>query len=300
MRNWFVFLFLAVLAWGPSFMWIKVALQEIGPFSLTMYRMAFGAAAAWALLFLLKLPRRYSRQTLLSSMFVGVVGLAIPMSLLSWGETRIDSGLAGILNGTVPLWTFLFAHFVLHDEKITRIKAVGLAIGFIGLFTLVSRDLDWKGIGIASIWGQAAVTSMAICYSIALVFTRRFLKGQHPVQTAAISILTSLGAMVIFTLLFESRLPLPHRSLTWLACGWMGVVGLGLALWGWFHLINTWGPTRSSLVTYLVPVIAVTLGAVFLGEHITWHLIVGGLLVIGGIAVVGLRKNSGATAAAAK
>jgi len=298
MRRWFAFIFLALFAWGPSFMWIKVALQEIGPFSLTMYRMAFGAATAWVLIGALRLPIRFDRQRLLGSMFVGAVGLAVPMSLLSWGETRIDSGLAGILNGTVPLWTFIMAHFALHDEKITLVKAAGLLTGFIGLVVLISSDLDWEGIRDGGIWGQLAVVGMAICYSVSIVYTRRYLKGQHPVRTAAVALLTSFFVMVLFTLCFESSIPLPHRPLTWLACGWMGIVGLGLALWAYYHLLNTWGATRSSLVTYLVPVVAVTLGVVFLREHITWHLIVGGLLIIGGIALVSVRKRVAAVTAA--
>ena len=290
MRHWIAFIFLAVLAWGPSFMWIKVALQEIGPLALTMYRMAFGAATAWAVMKALRLPVRYTRQRLLGSMFVGAVGLAIPMSLLAWGETRIDSSLAGILNGTVPLWTFLFAHFALHDEKITRIKAAGLIVGFIGLVVLVSRDLDWEGLSTGSIWGQIAVIGMAIFYAISIVFTRRYLKGQHPIHTAAISISTSFVILLLFTLILEPNSGIPHLPMTWLACGWMGVVGLGLALWAYYHLLNHWGATRSSLVTYCVPVVAVTLGIIFLNEHITWHLVVGGALIIGGIALVN-KKN---------
>ena len=290
-KDWLVFIFLAVLAWGPSFMWIKVALQEIGPFSLTMYRMVFGSLMAWGLILILKLPIQYSRPKLLASMFFGAVGLAIPMSLLSWGEIRIESGLAGILNGTVPLWTFLFAHYALHDEKITRLKAVGLSAGFVGLIILVSRDLTWEGIRNGNIWGQAAVTGMAICYAISIVFTRRYLKGQHPVQTAAVAIPTSLLMMILFTLMFESKFPVPRLPMTWLACAWMGIVGIGLALWGWFHLINKWGVTRASLVTYLVPVVAVALGALLLGEHISWHLVAGGALIIGGIALVNARPR---------
>ena len=290
MRHWFAFIFLAVLAWGPSFMWIKVALHEIGPFALTMYRMAFGAATAWALLKALRLPVQYSRQRLLGSMFVGAIGLALPMSLLSWGETRIDSGLAGILNGTVPLWTFIIAHFALHDEKITRIKAAGLVVGFIGLVVLVSRDLDWEGIRTGSIWGQVAVIGMAVFYSISIVFTRRYLKGQHPIHTAAVALLTSFVILLLLTLIVERPDSFPHLALTWIACGWMGVVGLGLALWAYYHLLNHWGATRSSLVTYLVPVVAVTLGIIFLDERITWHLMVGGALIIGGIALVNLKK----------
>ncbi len=290
MRHWFAFIFLAVLAWGPSFMWIKVALQDVGPLALTMYRMAFGALTAWTLIKALRLPVRYTRQRLLGSMFVGAIGLAIPMSLLSWGETRIDSGLAGILNGTVPLWTFIFAHYFLHDEKITRIKASGLVLGFIGLVVLVSRDLDWEGLQTGSIWGQAAVIGMAICYAISIVFTRRFLKGQHPVHTAAISITTSFVILLALTLILEPATCIPRRSITWLACGWMGVVGLGLALWAYYHLLNHWGATRSSLVTYVVPGVAVTLGVIFLNERITWHLIVGGALIIAGIGLVNKKR----------
>jgi drug/metabolite transporter (DMT)-like permease len=285
LRPWLVFFFLGGFAWGASFLWIKIALNELDPFSLVTYRMAFGTLGTWLLLFALKLPVSYTRQRLLGSMFIGFLGLAIPITLLSWGETRIDSGLAGILNGTVPLWAFVIAHFALHDERITLHKALGLGAGFLGLVILMSRDLQpgsWSG----SILGQLAVIGMAICYAISIVFTRRYLRGQHPVNTSAIAITTALASMLILTPIFESRIAVPRLPLTWLACAWLGVIGLSLALWAQYYLINHWGATRTTLVAYVMPVMAVILGIIFLNERLTWHLLVGGVLVIGGVGLV--------------
>lgn len=293
MREWLIFIFLGFFAWGASFLWIKIALEDIGPFALVMYRMAFGAVATWILIYFLGLKVNYTRQRLLGSMFVGAVGLALPITLLSWGETRIDSGLAGIINGTVPLWTMIIAHFALHDDRITRHKALGLIVGFLGLIILVGRDIDFHGLG-GSMAGQLAVIAMAICYAISIVFTRRYLKGQHPLNTSAIAISTALAVMVIATPIFESPISVPRELITWLACSWLGVFGMAFALWAYYHLLNSWGATRSSLVTYVFPVSAVMLGAIFLNEKITWHLIAGGALIIGGIALVNKKTAKSA------
>lgn len=285
MREWLIFIFLGFFAWGASFLWIKIALEDIGPFALVTYRMAFGAVATWILIYFLGMKVNYTRQRLLGSMFVGAVGLALPITLLSWGETRIDSGLAGIINGTVPLWTMIIAHFALHDDRITRQKALGLMVGFFGLIILVGRDVDFHRFG-GSTLGQIAVIGMAICYAISIVFTRRYLKGQHPLLTASMALSTSVAVMLIATSLFERPFNVPQLGITWLACAWLGVIGCCLALWAYYHLLNKWGATRSSLVTYVFPVSAVMLGAIFLNEKITWHLIFGGALIIGGIALV--------------
>ena len=289
MREWLAFIFLGGFAWGASFLWIKIAVQDISPFALVMYRMGFGAAGAWVLIRILKIPLSMTRRQFAGTAFVGAFGLALPISLLSWGETRISSGLAGILNGTVPLWTFIIAHFALHDERITRWKSAGLILGFIGLIILVSPDLDTEGLK-GNIWGQLAVVGMAVLYAITSVFTRRYLRDQHPIHTTTIAATTAFFIMLIVAPLMGGRI-LPQSAITWVATVWLGVIGLSLALWAFYHLLNRWGATRTALVTYVFPVSAVLLGTVFLNEKITWHLLTGGALIIGGIALVSTRRN---------
>ena len=191
-REWAVFVFLGVLAWGTSFLWIKIALRELGPLSVVMYRMAFGVLGAWLITAALKKPLPLTRRQVLTLLLLGVVNTAVPVALITWAETRIDSGLAGMLNGTMPLFTILFAHFILPEDRFTLPKVAGLAAGFLGLLILMLRDIGPAELT-GSIWGQLAVVLAAIFYAGSSVYVRLKLKGQHPVHTAAVS-LTSASA----------------------------------------------------------------------------------------------------------
>jgi len=285
-KGWFAFIFLGVLAWGTSFLWIKVALIEIGPFTMVMYRFVFGVATAWILVRASGTRLRLRGKLLAATLALGIVNTAIPITLISWAEIHIESGLAALLNSTMPLWTIVIAHFFLHDDRLTVAKAFGLVTGFAGVIVLISRDLGPHGFH-GSLWGQLAVIVAAVCYACCTVFTARVLKGQHPLHTAAISLTSATVAWLIVAPAVEG-FTLPRLPLTWLACVWMGVIGLALAYYAYFYLVNTWGATRSSLVTYVIPVSAVTLGIVFLGERPSWHVFAGGALIIAGIALVSL------------
>src|SRR3970040_1651330 len=155
LKEWGAFALLG-LVWGSSFLWIKIAVQEIGPFTLVAFRLLFGLVGLLVIMRLQKQSFPRDRRVLLAYLFMGAVNTAIPFTLISWGETRIDSGLASILNGTVPLFPIVIAHFWLHDEKITLPRMTGLIVGFIGVVVLVSRDIGPQGVR-GNIWGQLAV-----------------------------------------------------------------------------------------------------------------------------------------------
>jgi len=284
-KPWGAFVFLGLLGWGMSFLWIKVALQEIGPLTVVAYRMIFGAATAWAITYAQKQPFTIRGRALFYTIALGIVNTAIPFVLITWAETRIDSGLAGILNGTMPLFTISVAHFFLPDDRFSLPKTAGLALGFAGLIFLLSRDIGPQALT-GNLIGQLAVIVAAICYAASNVFTRLKLNGQHPIHTTAVSLTSSLVTLWIVAPLLESPIAFPHLAMTWLACAWMGILGSALAYQAYFYLINTWGSTRTSAVTYVFPVWAVVLGVLFLGEHPSWQLFVGGGLVITGIVLV--------------
>jgi drug/metabolite transporter (DMT)-like permease len=287
LKEWGAFALLGLI-WGSSFLWIKIAVEEIGPFTLVAFRLLFGLAG---LLLIMRLrgqafPR--DRRVLLAFLFMGAFNTAIPFTLISWGETKIDSGLASILNGTVPLFTIVIAHFWLHDEKITLPRLAGLIVGFVGMVTLVSRDLGPEGLR-GNVWGQFAVIAGSICYATAITFSRRYLRGQPPVVQSTMILLVADALMWIATPLVESPIHLPALPMTWLAIVWLGVLGSCVAYLLFFFLINAWGPTRASLVTYVFPVIGLLLGILFLKETADWRLLIGSVLIVGGILVVNVR-----------
>lgn len=287
LREWAAFCLLGLI-WGSSFLWIKIAVAEIGPFTLVAFRLLFGLIG---LLLVMRwqgqsLPRQ--RKVLLAYLFMGVFQTALPFVLISWGETRIDSALASILNGTMPLFTIVIAHFWLHDEKITLPRVVGLIVGFIGVVVLVSRDFDPQSTH-GSIWGQLAVLAATVSYATATTFSRRYLRGQPPVVQSTMILVVAGTLLWLAAPIVERPLRLPALPITWLALAWLGLLGSCTAYLLFFYLINAWGATRASLVTYIFPVIGLILGILFLSEVADWRLIVGSLLVIAGIVVVNLR-----------
>ena len=291
------------LIWGSSFLWIKVALGNnsepflgiampagepaFSPILLVTMRLAFGLAGLAVLMvaYGLKIPR--DARTLGICAVVGFVNTALPFVLITWGETRIPSSLASILNGTVPLFAIVFAHFALHDERMTPGRLAGLVIGFVGVVVLVSGESD---ITSGSIWGQAAVAGAAVSYAGAAAYTRRYLRGLSPITQSFTTLIFAEAYLVIAVVLFERPVVWPSHPLVWTATAWLGLLGSCAAYVLYFSLINAWGATRASLVTYVFPIVGLALGIFVLGEQVQWNLFVGAALVAAGIVTVNGRQ----------
>jgi drug/metabolite transporter (DMT)-like permease len=287
LKEWGIFGLLGLI-WGSSFLWIKIAVAEIGPFVLVSFRLLFGLIGLLAIMFFTKRSFARDRGTWIRFIIMAIINTAIPFVLISWGETTIDSGLASILNGTVPLFTIVIAHFWLHDEKISFGRMIGLIIGFIGVIVLVSKDIRPQGLQ-GNILGQLAVLLAAISYATGITFSRKYLRGQNPLIQAASTLLIADAAMWLITPVAEHPLVLPQLPITWLALAWLGLLGTCTAYLLWFTLINAWGATRASLVTYVFPVIGLILGIVFLNEQPDWRLWAGSALVI--VSVLAVNFN---------
>jgi drug/metabolite transporter (DMT)-like permease len=296
LKEWSAFALLGLI-WGSSFLWIKIAVEETGPFTLVAFRLLLGLAGLLVVMWFQKKPFPRDRRTLLAFLFMGVFNTAVPFTLISWGETLIDSGLASILNSTVPLFTIVIAHFWLHDEKITLSRILGLLVGFVGVVILVSRGLGASGAQ-DNIWGELAVLAASLCYALAITFSRRYLRGQTPVVQSTMVLLFADGLMWLALpavwrlapgLDFPNRFPV--LPITWAAIAWLGLLGSCLAYLLFFYLINAWGPTRASLVTYVFPVIGLILGILIRNEQAVWRLMAGSALVLAGIVVVNLMPQ---------
>jgi drug/metabolite transporter (DMT)-like permease len=287
LKEWGAFALLGII-WGSSFLWIKIAVAETGPMVLVTFRLLSGLAGLLVVMALQRQAWPRDRRVLLAYLFMGLFNTALPFTLITWGETRIASSLASILNGTVPLFTIVIAHFWLQDEKITLPRLAGLFVGFLGMIVLVSRDLV-PGALLSNIWGQLAVIAASISYATAITFSRKHLRGQPPVVQSTMVLLIASGMMMLTTPVVEQPLNLPDTGVAWFAIAWLGLLGSCTAYLLFFYLINAWGPTRASLVTYVFPVIGLLLGIVFLHEAADWHLLAGSALIVGGIVVVNLR-----------
>jgi drug/metabolite transporter (DMT)-like permease len=288
LKDWLAFILLG-LAWGSSFLWIKIAVQEIGPFTLVALRLLFGILGLLAVVAFTRPQWPGSRRLWLVLVVLGLTNTAVPFVLISWGELYIDSAVAAILNSTVPLFTMVIAHLFLSDDRLTLPRLVGLLAGFAGVIVILSRDLDFNGGFEGSVLGQVAVLIAALFYAGSGVYARRNTHGLSPIVQALVPLLVADSAIWLAVPLTESPFTLPQLSLTWLAVVWLGLVGSCFAYLLYYYLLHSIGPTRTTLVTYVFPLVGVALGVLFLNELLDWQLFVGGSMVGGSIAVVTLR-----------
>lgn len=296
-KNWLALITLGVL-WGSSFLWIKIALDEIGPFLLVAIRLVFGAVALLAMLTFRHpaLPRDWRPWGVLA--LLGLTNTALPFVLITWGEQYIDSGLTAILNGTVPLFSLIIAHFALDDEHITLNRAGGLLVGFVGVIVLVGPTL---GSGLRGrLLGQLAVLAAAFFYAVSSVIAKKGLKDVPPMVQAAATVAVADALAWGAALGVEGPLMLPALPLTWFALAWLGILGSCVAYLLYFYLIQQIGAARSTMVTYIIPVVGVALGVIFLGEQLSWALGLGATLVVSGIWIVNAKKQAQVAVAPSK
>ena len=284
--EWLVFVALGV-AWGSSYLFIKIGVETLTPFTLVAARLAIGAAVLVVVTAISRqsMPRSWSPY--LHLVVVALLGIVIPFSLITWGEQSIDSGLAAVLNGTVPLFAIVLAAMLLVDEPITINRLFGLLIGFAGVVILTSPSLV-GGSG-SSLQGELALIGAAAAYGAAGVYARRFVKDTRPMVSATLEVGYAFLIMLVLAILFGDPLATRVEPSTVLSVAWLGLVGSGLAFLGFFFLLGRWGATRTSLVAYLLPVVGVVLGFVVRGEVIGLPVIAGMLLIIGGVALANSR-----------
>ena len=263
-------------------MWIKLALQEVGPSTLVAFRVLFGLIFGVAVVYIqrVKLPRNF--KSWLPLMLLGITNIAVPFFLISWGEKSVDSSVAAILDATVPLFTIFIAHYLLRDDKITVPKILGLLLGFAGVVVLLSKDF---GASASTVLGQAAVILASIFYAGSAVYVRKTTQEMPGVLRSTGPLLSATVVMWIAAFLTESPVRVPQFEITWIALLFLGILGSGLAFLLAFYLIHEIGPTRSTMVTYIFPLGGVILGVIFLHEQITWQLIIGGVLIIVSLVV---------------
>ena len=289
-RSWGAFLLLGSI-WGSSFLWIKIALEELEPFTLVGFRLLFGAVGM-ALVLLARRPALpKERRTWLLLALMGLTNTALPFVLISWGETVIDSAVASILNSTTPLFTLIIAHYFLSDERMNVPRALGLLLGFAGILLLFSRDVGLEGFR-SGLLGQAAVLAAALSYAGSSVFARRAFRDVPLLIQAAIPLFSADLLIWVGAIALESPVNIPALPITWVALAWLGLLGSCIAYLLYFYLINNVGSTRSTLVTYMFPVIGVALGVLFLDERLDLRLIIGALMVVAGIGVVNWKPRT--------
>lgn len=270
--------------WGGSFLFIKIIVEETSPLTLVAGRLTLGALPVVALALARRPAVADPRSILQKTAVIAALGNAIPFVLISWGEQRIDSGVAAVLNGTMPLWTALITVAVLPKERLSAAATLGLLVGFGGVVALTGSDILRVTEG--GTLGNLAVVAAAGLYAASLVFTRATLSREDPLLVAALQL--TLGAAMMWPLAIATSGGVPDMSVSaqawasWLA---LGILGTGIANVGYLWLVNEVGVITST-VTYIPPVVGLVLGATLLDEAIGVPAVVGAALILAGVAVV--------------
>lgn len=288
-RRWLIDLVLLGALWGASFLFMRIAAPEFGALPAAAMRVSI------ATLFLLPLLLVSGHgPTLIRhwkvTMLIGVFNSGIPFALFCFALLTINTGLAAVLNATVPMFGALVAWAWFKDRP-DGSRIMGLMIGFAGVAMLASRSagLHSSGDGHDALWAVLACLGACVSYGISASASRRFLGGIPPLATATGSQIGATLALALPALwLWPAHMP---GTRAWLALIALGVACTGLAYILFFRLIEHAGPARALTVTFLVPVFAVFYGAVFLGESITqWMLICAAVIVCGVALSTGIVK----------
>jgi drug/metabolite transporter (DMT)-like permease len=283
--EWLALVLLSVL-WGGSFFFSAVQVETLPTFTIVFLRVGLAAALLNALVKALGMRMPGSRHAWCAFFGMGLFNNAVPFCLVVWGQNHIASGLAAILNATTPLSTVIVAHFLTDDEKITKSRLLGVAIGFFGVVILIGPN-SLKG-SETNIWAQVAVLAAAVSYAFAGVFGRRFKSmGIDPIVTATGQLTASTALLFPVTMLVDHPWALPIPALpVWEAIVGSAVLSTALGYILYFRILATAGATNLLLVTFLAPVSAILMGTIGLGEHLEPRHFAGLAFIGAGLAAI--------------
>ena len=280
--------------WGWSFLFIRVAGEALTPTAVAGGRTLLGAVVLLAFLRIRGIPFPHDRKMLGRFLVIGAVGSAIPFTLLAWGGQYIDSGLSAVLNASTPLFTAGLAVPLLGERLRLRV-VLGLLIGLAGVAVVA-------GVGGADVSGADALAALApvaagACYGLTFCYAARHLLDLPPVVAGAGQVLGAtvlLAPAAIVTTIDHGEMP-SARQVGALVL--LGVLGSGVAYVLSFRIVADMGPTVASLVTYIIPVVALGVGALVVDESITLRTVIGGAIIVGSVALVTRARRAGAARA---
>jgi len=286
------------LIWGASFLFMKIALDGVSFGQVAWSRLVLGGLTL-GLIVLARRPRVNGGPVLprepivwLHFLVIAITGCLVPHLLFAWAEQYVSSSLASIYNAVTPIMTALMATLAFRVERLARGQVVGVVIGILGVVVIIA---PWRYAALTGdLWGQFACLGAAVCYGFTFGYTRRFLSGR-PIAGSTFAFL-NIGLAGALMLLLTPVLAWQPVQLSWsivLSLLTLGALGTGLAyIWN-INVLRAWGPTNTSMVTYVTPVVGVTLGVLVLAETFSWHEPAGAVLVLLGILLTQKRLRLG-------
>jgi drug/metabolite transporter (DMT)-like permease len=294
MKSRLVWLLLCCI-WGSTWLFIKLGLEDLPPLTFAGIRFLIASAILFAIVAVRRVPIPRRRSDWLLLAITGVLAFTLNYGLLFWGEQYISSGLAALLQATIPAFGLVIAHFYLPGERMTPAKVFGVIMGVAGVGVIFSNQLSASGSG--ALAGSAALVLSSVCaaYSNVLVKAR----GQHldPAILAAGQMLCGFLPLFLVGLPREGNpfnfrwTPMALVSLLYLA-----IVGSVAAFLLYYWLVRNMDVTKTMLIALVTPVVAVTLGMLVLSEKLDWRTVAGGAMIMSGIGLIVLRSVKRSTA----
>ncbi len=290
--NFFTWVLLLSLAfvWSISFYLIELALREFAPLMITLMRVGIGALLLHLVVLGMRLRMPTTAAAWATFAVMGALNNAIPFTLIAWGQSHIDSGMASILNATAPIFSCILAHWLTTDERLSAFRFSGVMVAFLGIVVLLGENrFGWRSF---SLLGQLAVLCAALSYAFAAIWGRRL--AAYPPEVSATGMLTCSTLLLIPVVVLQSGAhQLPQMALSAVplgACVVLGVFSTAVAYLLYFRILNRAGATNLMLVTFLIPPLAVWIGFLFLDEVLSWDSMLGMALILGGLALISKKS----------
>jgi drug/metabolite transporter (DMT)-like permease len=285
--DWLVLLGLGFM-WGTSYVFIRLGVQTLPTFTLIAARLGIGLTLLAVVVGLAREPLPRSPRIYGHLVVMAVVNIVLPFALITTAERSVNSNLAAILNGSVPLVVIILAALVLHDEPMTINRLGGLLVGYLGVVVLVSHNLFDPGQE-SSLGGELALLGSTLCYGAGAVYARHNMRGLRPMIPALFQVGFAFVITAAIALVAEDPLGTAWTFDAAFAVVWLGLLGSGLAYLANFRLLARIGATRTSLVAYLLPVVGIVSGALMFNEQVDVRVIGGTALILAGVALVNSR-----------
>ena len=278
------------LIWGGSFLAIKLTVQDMSPMALLLFRSVAGFLGLCVIVLIWRQPVFGPgwRARIPGFVIMGVTNAVIPWIAIGWGEERISSGLASILNSTTTLWTAVLIFWVMPSERPTFVNYIGVVVGFAGVVVLVYPELAAHGIS-GDVLGALAVVLASLSYAVNALYQRRKMRDVSIFEISLGQL--AAGALIAIPLAAPTFSQIHVRWLSMAAVLTLGAIGTGVAYIFYYYVMNHLGAVRAAGVTYLVPVTAVFWGALLLKEAVSVSIVAGMLVILAGIVLVSLRRS---------
>lgn len=290
-RSDIALLFALGIMWGTSYAFIKLGIETLPTFTLIATRLAIGLGLLVTVVVVTRTPLPQDSRTYVHLFAMSIINIVIPFTLITFAEQSVDSAIAAILNGAVPLIVIVLAALVFHDEPITLNRLVGVLIGYAGVIVLVAPGLASGAAGASAVGGEIALLGSTVAYAIGAVYSRLTLRnrGLRPVVPAVFQVGFALVVISVLAFALERPLDVAWNGDAILAVVWLGLLGSGLAYLVQFRLLARIGATGTVQLAYLLPVVGIVSGALMFGEQIDAIVLAGTALVLGGVALVHSR-----------